>query len=82
VFGVVVVGGIFEGEISYLPIIFGVGYAVLLYVLTRVLYPKNAEISDFLQGNFGFRRSNSEILDEQIADYEARLRGLKRLKAD
>jgi hypothetical protein len=82
VFGVVVVGGIFEGKISYLPIIFGVGYAVLLFVLTRVLYPKNAKISDFFQGNFGFRRSNSEILDEQIADYEARLRILKRQKAD
>jgi hypothetical protein len=80
VFSLVVVAGIFEGEISYLPIVFGVGYVVLLYMLTRALYPKNAEISDFMQGNFGFRRSNSELLDEQIADYEKRLKTLQSRK--
>jgi hypothetical protein len=77
-FSVVVVAGIFEGEISYLPIVFGVGYVVLLYALTRALYPKNADISDFMLGRIGFRRSNSEILDEQIADYEKRLEFLQR----
>ncbi len=78
----VLVSGIFQGEIGYWPIIIGLGYFGLLYAVRRMVYPKNATISDFMLPHFGFRRSNTEILDEQIADYEKRLDVLQRQRRE
>ena len=74
----VLVSGIFQGEIGYWPIIIGLGYFGLLYTVWHMVYPKNASISDSMLRHIGFRRPSLEILDEQISDYEKRLDFLRR----
>jgi uncharacterized membrane protein len=74
----VVFSGIIQGEIGVWPVIIAVSYVGILYLAIRIMYPRNNTAVSYLSHHFGYRKSDSEILDEQIADYEERLETLRR----